>query len=223
MYQKELQKDFQELLPFWKSISSHSQETLINHSEPVTFPPGTAMHAGGEECSGLFLVLEGRVRAYIVTEQGKEVTLFRLLSRDICIFSASCIMKNISFDVFVSAETEVRAIRIPAQCYNEITNSELAVARYTNELLSSRMSDVMWVLEEIVFTSFDKRLAHFLLEEGELEESDVLTITHEQIANHLGSAREVVSRMLRYFANEGYVKAERGSIRLLDKEGLEEI
>jgi CRP/FNR family transcriptional regulator len=223
MNNNKLQSDLQEMLPFWKSIKKDTQEKLVQNSEPVTFSPGTVMHAGREECSGLFLVLEGRVRAYIVTEQGKEVTLFRLLSRDICIFSASCIMKNISFDIFVSAETEVKAVRIPAKFYHEMTSQELTVANYTNELLSSRMSDVMWILEQIVFTSFDKRLAHFLLEEGELEESDVLSITHEQIANHLGSAREVVSRMLRYFSNEGFVKVERGSIRLLDKEGLENV
>lgn len=223
MNNNKLRSDLQEMLPFWKSIKKDTQEKLVQSSEPVTFSPGTVMHAGREECSGLFLVLEGRVRAYIVTEQGKEVTLFRLLSRDICIFSASCIMKNISFDIFVSAETEVKAVRIPAKFYHEMTSQELTVANYTNELLSSRMSDVMWILEQIVFTSFDKRLAHFLLEEGELEESDVLSITHEQIANHLGSAREVVSRMLRYFSNEGFVKVERGSIRLLDKEGLENV
>jgi topoisomerase-4 subunit B len=93
-----------------------------------------------------------------------------------------------------------------------------AVANYSNQLISSRFSEVMWLMEQIMWKSFDKRLADFLLEECVLEDSNVLKITHEKIANHMGTAREVVTRMLRYFQSEGYVKLTRGSIEVIDEE-----
>ena len=98
-----------------------------------------------------------------------------------------------------------------------------AVANYTNELMASRFSEVMWLIEQVMFKSFDKRLAAFLLEESNIENSDRLEITHERIANHLGSAREVVTRMLKYFQNEGAVKLSRGAVEITDRKKLSEI
>lgn len=212
-----------ELLPFWNTIDNWSKEKLLGQAEAVHFNKGAHLHAGKEKCSGLFLVRSGRIRAYIVTEEGKEVTLFRLLDRDVCIFSASCMMKNISFEIYISAETDVEAIRVPAHLYDQLSKEEVSIVRFTNEILSSRMSDVMWVLEKILFMSFDKRLAYFLLEEAQLQETNRLIMTHEQVASHLGSAREVISRMLKYFAKEGLVKVERGRIILNDEVGLRKL
>ena len=218
--EKEILSD---LLPFWHEMNNQSKETLLAQVEAVHFNKGIHLHAGKEKCSGLFLIKSGRIRAYIVTEEGKEVTLFRLLDRDVCIFSASCMMKNISFEIYILAETDVDAIRIPTQVYEKLSKEEISMVRFTNEILSSRMSDVMWVLEKILFMSFDKRLAYFLLEEAQLEGTNRLVITHEQIAGHLGSAREVISRMLKYFAKEELVKVERGRIILMDEKGLRKL
>jgi CRP/FNR family transcriptional regulator len=155
-----------------------------------------------------------------VTEEGKEVTLFRLVDRELCIFSASCMMRSVSFDIWISAETDVDTILIPSSINSQISEKNIAVMSFSNEVISSRMSDVMWVLEQNLFMSFDKRLAHFLIEQSELEKSDTLKITHEQIANHLGSAREVVTRMLKYFSQEKLILLKRGSIQLIDKKRL---
>ena len=212
-----------ELLPFWKDIDDASRQRLSNEAVHKRFTKGEILHAGKDDCTGLFLIQSGRVRAYILTDEGKEVTLFRLLERDICIFSASCIMKDINFDIYISAETHVEAIRIPPTTYMDISNKQIAVSNYTNQIMSSRMSDVMWVLEQILFMSFDKRLALFLLEQANLEGSDILSITHEQIAGHMGSAREVVSRMLKYFVKEQMITMTRGAIVLTDKERLKTI
>lgn len=217
------QETIRDLLPFWKDLRSISQKKFLEQMERVHFKKGVYLHAGGEECSGLFLIKSGRIRAYSVTEEGKEVTLFRLLERDVCIFSAACSMKNIDFDIQIVAETDVEAIRIPAPIYEMLSNEEIKVAQFTRDILSARMSDIMWVLEKILFTSFDKRLAYFLLEEAQLEDSLELEITHEKIANHLGSAREVVSRMLKYFAQEEWVKVERGRIILKNEKALRKL
>ena len=209
-----------DLLPFYKKIPTFWRKRLLAGSQMTHFKKNTLMHAGEEQCSGLFVLISGRVKAYMVTESGKEITLFRLMDRDVCVFSASCLMKNITFDVHIVAETDVKAIRIPAKLYDELEKEEVSVANFTNDLISSRMSDVMWVLEQIVFMSFDKRLALFLLEQFRLEDSSQLNMTQEQIAANLGSAREVVSRMLKYFAKEGIVEVVRGGVHLLSMEKL---
>lgn len=215
--------ELQEILPFWKKITKEQQDKLTASCREVTYKKGEVLHAGTGDCSGLFAVKEGRLRSYIISEGGKEITLYRLFERDVCIFSASCIMKNISFDVFVEAEKDTKVYLIPSSIYAEMQKESLPIAEYTNELLSSRMSDVMWIMEQILFMSFDKRLAIFLLEQAEIEGEDTFKMTQDKIARHLGSAREVVSRMLKYFADEGLVDAGRGSVTLLDKKKLRKL
>ena len=91
-----------------------------------------------------------------------------------------------------------------------------ALANYTNQIMASRLSEIMWLIEQVMWKSFDKRLAAFLMEESVLEDSLILKITHEKIANHLGTAREVVTRMLKYFQTEGVVSLTRGTIEIID-------
>lgn len=213
-------KILEELLPFWGKISESSREYLAEKSRPVRYRRGDVIQSSKEQCTGVLLIKKGRLRAYIVDSEGKEITLFRLLDYDICIFSASCIMNDIDFDVYIAAETDMEGLLIRSRAYQKVTREEIAAANYMNDLVISRMSDVMWVLEQIVFKSFDRRLAAFLLEQTALEDADKIAITHEEIANHLGSAREVVSRMLKYFEREGMVKLSRGAVELTDREAL---
>lgn len=181
------------------------------------------MRTSSKNCSGLFLIESGQVRAYIVSENGKEITLYRLFDRDVCIFSASCIMKNISFDIFIETEKETTAYLIPTPIYDKLSKESIAVQVFANELMGSRFSEVMWIMEQALFMTLDKRLAIFLLEQSNIEQSDKIEITHEKIANHLGSAREVVTRMLKYFQNEGIVSLSRGAIHIKDYKKLEKL
>ena len=182
---------------------------------------GTILHSGSSDCLGLLLVREGQLRAYILSPEGREITLYRLFPRDICLFSASCIMQSIQFDVSIQAEKDTKVWVIPPEVFKGLMESSVPVANYTNQLMASRFSEVMWRMEQIMWQSFDQRLAAFLLEESDLEETPVLKLTHEKIANHLGSAREVVTRMLRYFQEEGLVRLARGTVELLGRKGLE--
>jgi len=210
----------EEMLPFWNKLQNEQKVMFSHRAIDKNYHKGTILHAGGEDCVGLFLIRSGRIRAYIMTKEGKEITLFRLVDKELCIFSASCMMRNINFDIWISAETDVEAILIPSSIYSQLAENNIAVSHFTNEIMNSRMSDVMWVLEQILFMSFDKRLANFLIEQSELENTDTLKITHEQIANHLGSAREVVTRMLKYFTEERLILLKRGSVTIIDKKGL---
>ena len=186
---------------------------------------GAVLHNGAEDCVGVLVLLKGRVRAHILSEEGREVTLYRLFPRDFCLFSASCMMKGIEFELSIVTEEETEYLHIPAEAYRSIMQESAAASNYTNEVMGARFSDVMWLLNQVLYKKLDSRLAAFLLEEKDLEEAadGVLSLTHEEIARHLGSAREVITRMLKYFQNEGLVKLTRGSIALLDEAALRRV
>lgn len=214
---------FTQSLPFWGKLNETQKKQLLNAVLPQKFKKGTSLHSGSDDCSGLFLIKSGQIRIYIVSESGKEITLYHLFERDICLFSASCMMKNIRFEVFVEAEKDTEVLLIPTKVYAELEQNCIVMADYTNQLMSSRFSEVMWIMEQVLFMSFDKRLALFLLEQANSEGSNTLSITHEMIAKHLGSAREVVTRMLKYFQDEKMVSLSRGGIIITDEKKLQNI
>ncbi|MBE6012471.1 Crp/Fnr family transcriptional regulator [Anaeropeptidivorans aminofermentans] len=213
-------KEEKHMLPFWDKLRNEQKLSLESSLSAKKFSKGQILHQGGNDCSGLFIVKSGRLRAFIISQSGREITLYRLFERDICLFSASCIMKNISFDINIEAETDTEVFVIPADTYEELMKTSVEVSDYTNQLMASRFSDVMWIMEQALFTSLDSRLSHFLLEERNIEGSDSLKITHEEIAMHLGSAREAITRMLKYFQEENLVQLSRGKITLMDIKGL---
>ena len=132
-------------------------------------------------------------------------------------------MRSIQFEITIEAEKNSELWVIPSEIYKSIMEESALVANYTNELMASRFSDVMWLIEQIMWKSLDKRVAAFLLEESAIEDTSELKITHEIIANHLGSHREVITRMLRYFQSEGMVKLSRGTVTITDEEQLREL
>lgn len=210
-------------LPVFDNLTKEQQYTLTNAAFIRKFKKGAILHNGAHECTGLILVLSGQIRAFTISDEGKEITLYRLFERDICLFSASCIMNSIQFDITLTAEKETEVLVIPAEAYKSIMEVSAPLANYTNEVMASRFSDVMWLIDQVMWKSIDKRLADFLLTEANIENTDTLKITHETIGNHLGSPREVVTRMLRYFVNEGYISLSRGTIKIINKSGLKKI
>ncbi|WP_052446687.1 Crp/Fnr family transcriptional regulator [Candidatus Soleaferrea massiliensis] len=212
-----------EVLPFWKALSDADQQYLIQHTRVSDYPKGTRVHSGSAQCTGVLLVFTGQLRAYLLSEEGKEITLFRLLEQDSCLLSATCILKNISFDIFIDAECDTKLYVIEAYAFQTICRKYIEAETFSKENISSRFSDVMWVMEQTIFMKFDQRLAIFLLDQASLDGSDTIHLTHEQIARHMGSAREVVSRMLKYFQNEGLLQVSRGGIRLLDRKRLRDL
>ena len=212
---------FEHYFPIWDQLTILQKNRMLDSLINRQIKKGTMIHNGSMDCTGLLLVKHGQLRAYILSDEGREITLYRLFDRDMCLFSASCIMRSIQFDVAIEAEKDTDLWIIPAEIYKNIMEESAPVANYTNELMASRFSDVMWLMEQIMWKSFDKRLAAFLLEESTLEGDSTLKLTHEIIANHLGTAREVVTRMLRYFQNEGVVKLARGTVAITDTEKLQ--
>ena len=212
--------DFQNSFPIWNQLTKNQQDRPLGSLMTSRVSKGTVVHNGSADCTGLLLLKSGQLRAYILSDEGREITLYRLFDMDMCLFSASCIMRSIQFEIIIEAEKDTELWIIPADVYKNIMNESAPAANYTNELMASRFSDVMWLIEQIMWKSLDKRVAAFLLEEAAIEGTYELKITHETIANHLGSHREVITRMLRYFQNEGMVRLSRGMVAVLDEKKL---
>lgn len=212
--------DFQNSFPIWNQLTKNQQDRLLGSLMTSRVSKGTVVHNGSADCTGLLLLKSGQLRAYILSDEGREITLYRLFDMDMCLFSASCIMRSIQFEIIIEAEKDTELWIIPADVYKNIMNESAPAANYTNELMASRFSDVMWLIEQIMWKSLDKRVAAFLLKEAAIEGTYELKITHETIANHLGSHREVITRMLRYFQNEGMVRLSRGMVAVLDEKKL---
>ena len=210
-------------IPFWDKLNRDQQKMI---GEVIRFhqvKKGTHIHDSSAECLGLVMVKSGQLRAYILSEDGREITISRLFEYDVSLLSASCVMPDMQMNVMIEAEKDTEFWSVPACLFKNLTEESLAVAAFANSLISGNFSELMWLMEQIMFKSFDKRLAAFLLEEVSIEGTAKLKITHEAIANHLGSHREVITRMLRYFQNEGMVRLSRGTIEIVDSAKMEEL
>ena len=223
MKETELAEIFKNTFPFWDKMSDAEQKSFINSSYNVKFEKGTNIH-NGDECTGIILIKSGSLRLYMLSDEGKEITLYRLFPGDMCMLSASCVLSTVTFDVFVDSEENSDCIVVGGCAYEALSNRMPEAKIFALETAVSAFSDIMWVMQQILFMSMDKRLAIFLLDEVSKTGEDSVKLTHEQIAKYMGSAREVVSRMLKYFSSEGLVSVSRGEgIRILDKKRLRAI
>ena len=212
----DLTKFLEECLSFWHFLDETQKKNILTNVITKNYEKNTALYCGGSECAGLVIVKSGQLRAFITSEDGKEISLYRLLPHDICIMSVSCMLKDINFHISLEMEKDCELIIIPANIYQKINEENGVVKSLTLNLLSSRFSDVMWVLEQLVFSNMGKRLAAVLIEQSILADSLVLEITHDDIAKDLGSAREVVSRLLKQFQFDKLVVLSRSKIEIVD-------
>ena len=212
--------EFTEYFPIWDKMTREHQNRIAQVIDFQKIKKGTIIHDGSPDCLGMLLVKSGQLRAYLLNDEGREITICRFFEMDICLFTAACVMPNMQFDIFIEAEKDTEIWIIPACLYKNLMDESLVMANYARDLITNHFSELMWLMEQIMWRSFDKRLAKFLLEESALEESDSLKITHEKIANHMGTAREVVTRMLRYFQSEDMIRLTRGTVDIKDRKRL---
>jgi len=206
---------------FWGHLSSDEKEFVAQTSNIVRYHPNQNIHASDNRCAGVLFIIKGEIRVYIMSEEGKEVTLYRLSEGEVCIMSASCVMADVTFDVYIDAGTEVEAVLLPTSSFSKLQKNNIYVENFSNKMKAQRFSDVMWTMQQILFFSFDRRLAIFLYDEY-IKNGAIVRYSHMEIAKYLGSAREVVSRMLKYFETEGIVKVSRKEIEIIDKKKLME-
>ncbi len=213
---------YEKYFPFWERLSEADRALLCESTASERYESDQAVH-NSTECSGLFIVRSGRLRIYMLSETGKEITLYRLSAGDLCMLSASCVLQSITFDVYVDAELPTECYRIAGGVFAEIVERYPDVKIFALDLAVQRFSEVMWVMQQLLFMRQDQRLAIFLLEEAQSVGGDAVSITHEKIARHLGTAREVVTRMLRHLAADGMIEVSRGGIVIKDKARLRSV
>ena len=209
-----------ERLPFWKLLTDSEKELVRQNAVIRLYKKGTRVYSSERECLGMLFVMQGEMRAYLLSEEGREVTLFRIYPNDLCVLSASCVISQISFDTQMSAQKDTEALIIPPNIVLLLKEKNLSVRCFLYELATKRFSDVMWAMQQILFKRLDQRLALFLMQESQRLGTDTIHMTHEQIAQQISSAREAVARMLKQFSEDGLVELKRGAIRLLDQKGL---
>ena len=220
MEKQELYRLFETAFPFWNDIGEQDREMFCRSSQSVCFKKGMNIH-DGNNCTGVIIVRTGTLRMYMLSEDGKEVTLSRIFPGEMCILSASCVLHTVTVDIFVDSEDESDCVVVGGCAFEDLARRMPDVKVFALESALASFSDIMWVMQQILFMSMDKRLAIFLLDEASKTGGDTVKLTHEQIAKYMGSAREVVSRMMKYFISEGLVSASRSEgIKILDKKRL---
>ncbi|NMA07209.1 MAG: Crp/Fnr family transcriptional regulator [Ruminococcaceae bacterium] len=206
--------------PFWEKMEQRHRELIESRTNRLELSPGRIIGGDDKSCLGLLLVINGRLKAFILSNQGREVSLYRLFERDNCLFTASCTMNNMNFEIQFEVEKKTSVYQIPPDVLEEVQSESVEMAQYIVNLMTSRFSEVMWTIEQILFKSLDARLAAALIEQQAIDESDELIITHDMLARQMGSAREVVTRTLNYLKSEGLVEIGRGKIKILDYNAL---
>lgn len=217
MLKKDDKRFLTKLLTFWDKLNPKHKELILNNTNHALFEKGGNIHSGNDDCVGVILVKSGELRSYILSEDGKEVTLYRFSSGDICILSSSCMFESIDFDIFVDSEIESEVLIIDSKIFEAITKGNIYAENFSLRKTVDRFSDVMAAMQEILFFSIEKRIANFLLKEISKNGKDTVSITHEEIAKHIGSAREVVSRTLKSLENKDIIKLSRGKVKIKDK------
>ena len=208
---------------FWGELSADEKDLVEQSVNMRSYEKGEPIHQGKTDCIGLVAIVSGKARTFMLSDEGREITLFRLPPGDVCVLAATCVVKELTFDTHMTAEEDTKIICLPAPILDRLSKTNIYVENFTNKLAAKRFSDVMWAMEQILFKSLDQRLATFLLKESKDTGSTEISLTHEQVANYMGSAREAVSRMLKYFEEEGYVKLSRGKITIVNAQGLKSL
>lgn len=206
--------------PNWEILEQEEKEQILNNCQYQTYRKGELVHQGGNTCKGLMFLESGQMRAYIVSEEGREVTLFRIKSGETCVLSASCLMDAIAFDILMDAMADCAVWVVPSMVYESVLKNHMELELAMYKAANERFSDVIWCLQQILFFGVDRRIVSFLWDESKEQQTDCIAVTHEEIAKLIGSAREVVTRVLKYLAGEGIVALERGKVRIIDKEAM---
>lgn len=210
-------------LPFWTSLTEQEKEILRKSAVIRRYEKGSFIHSSDRDCLGMLFILSGEIRTYILSDEGREITLFRLYPNDLCVLSASCIISQISFDTQMTARQDTEVLIIPPNITALLKEQNISVRCFLYEQATERFSEVMWAMQQILFKGLDQRLAAFLVEECERTNSNTVRMTHEQIARNISSAREAVARMLKQFTQDGLVELKRGEIIIKDTDGLKRL
>lgn len=205
-------------LPVLERAGSELRQAFRHSAYLARIPQGRDVFLEGDRVDAIPLLIAGVVRVYQIGETGREVTLYRFRPGESCVLTANAILSQQSFPAIATVEQEAEAVMIPSNDFRSWVDDHPVWRQFYFELVSQRLASVMALVDEVAFRRLDRRVASLLLTRGERE--NPIVITHQEIAAELGSSREVISRILDNLSERGLLRTERGSIQLLDAEGL---
>ena len=207
-------------LPFWQDLFLSEREIVANCAQIRRYKKYEMIYSHDQECLGLIRVLRGDIRTFMLSEEGREVVLYRLKAGDTDVLSASCVVNQITFETQMVADSDCEILIVPAVCPSTLKDNNLYVRCFIFEKLGERFSDVMGQMQKILFTPVEVRLSGVIKEHLTHCEGSEITVTHEQLAGEINSSREVVSRILKRMEREGVIVLGRGKITVKDDELL---
>ena len=212
-------ESWREILPALESGADETALELFDSSNVITVPENTTVFSQGDACKNYLIVLDGKLKVFTRAENGREIVLYRLSSGDSCVLTTSCLFSHKNYPAEGETETMVKALAIPASKFEAALQKSASFRAQVFSAFSSHLSDMIVLVEEVAFGKLDVRLAKHLL--AQRDENDTLTATHQNIATELGSAREVISRLLKELESRGLVEVNRGKILVRDVAGLQ--
>lgn len=202
----------------FKDLDKTTMSRLKKNIYKEEIKAGTMMYNSGV-CNGVMLIKEGKCRVYMVSETGREITLFYIKKGETLALSMNCIGGSMPIDIKVSAEQDSVLLRINSKEFRKIHKESFELQKFLVKNITEKMNEILWIVEQVVFKNMDNRVANYLLRLN----SRIIYNTHKEIGNDLGTAREVISRILKYFEKLELVEIGRGKIRIINREGLEKI
>lgn len=201
--------------PLNKYLISTDQEIVKKNIRISDVSAGTILF-DSTSCKGIIVVISGVVRVYILSEEGREITLYRLFKNDICTLSLSCLMGTMPMQAMIKTDTDCRIASLSNDIFAEIHSHNVEIQQLMLSTMNTRLNEVLWIVEQVAFRRMDRRIGEYLLNQPSM----IIYATHEEISAELGTAREVVSRMLKYFEKNGYIQLHRGKLKITDPDGL---
>lgn len=203
--------------PALMDIEPEARALLARHARIVEAPVGTIGYSEGMPCKGYVLRLAGQSRVYKISSSGREILLYRVAAGETCVLTTTCLLGRSDYPASTVVEEPIRDVVVPAAIFHQLMIESPVFRRFVMENYGALISDLIVLLDEVAFHSLDTRLAKLLLDES----GPQIHRTHQQLADELGTAREVVSRQLKRFEQKGWVSLGRGQIEVLNRDALE--
>jgi CRP/FNR family transcriptional regulator, anaerobic regulatory protein len=219
MIDQEQIKRITDALPILRRADPALVREFMQKAFLARIPAGRDVFLEDKRVDTIALLLSGVVRVYKIGGTGREITLYRFGLGESCILTANAILNHLTFPAIATVEQDAEAAMIPANDFRDWVNRFDLWRSFVFDLLSHRLSVVLDIVDEVVFQRMDTRLAAMLMEQSRIQ--NPIRITHQEIAAELGSSREVISRILEDFANQGLIQSGRGIIEIVDLESLQ--
>ena len=210
-------------IPFWANLTSEEKAIVSQRAITKRFNKDQIVSSNSSACLGIILIMSGGIRVSLISDEGREITLYRAYANEFCVSTASCVVHQLSFNAIVTAEEDTSVLVIPSAVCSRLMESNIHVRAFVFERETERYSQTIWAIQQMLFKKLDQRLASYLIDAYKANSKPEVKKTQEEIARDINSAREVVARMLKDFAAKGFVEIKRGALVLRNIEGLKKL